>query len=119
MTTPARAEMRADLARAMGWANITKVGTGFPPGMEVGFDDEREPIPDPFTNAADKDKLVVWLTEQSPVVWGNFTGCLIDAAIPFDIQAYADWEMVCRAVLTAPLETIAEAAWRAIQEEAR
>lgn len=142
MTIPTRDKMRADLARAMGYRIEAQLFQGHIPYFELlspqggecvepyedesGINDlaatEEEAwkyAPDPFANADDKDALVKWLAEQSPVVWGNFTGCLIDAAIPFHVQPYADWEMVCRAVLTAPLEILAEAAWRAIQAEAK
>jgi len=123
MTIPTRDKMRADLACAMGW-KVIRTSRGFMPISPEGYaqlnykteDFAWATMPDPFTNAADNRALVEWLAEQSPVAWGNFTGCLIDAAIPFHVQPYADWEMVCRAVLTAPIETIAEAAWRAIQE---
>jgi hypothetical protein len=128
-TMPTRAEMCADLACAMGWT-VQQVGDpAYPLHYQLVEPPDAEPFyhrwrateadawadaPNPFTNADDKDALVKWLAEQSPVVWGNFTGCLIDAAIPFHVQPYADWEMVCRAVLTAPLETVAEAAFFAI-----
>jgi formate dehydrogenase assembly factor FdhD len=39
---------------------------------------------------------------------------VIDSAIPFDQQAYADWEMVTRAVMTAEPSVIARAACKAL-----
>ncbi len=75
---------------------------------------DESPIGNPYESADDKDALVAWLAKQSGEIWGNFSASVIDSAIPFDQQAYADWEMITRAVMTAPREIIADAAWLAI-----
>lgn len=159
-TTPTRAQMREDLARAMGWIGLRLMKSqmfneredlwGLRPG-EAGqvmrkapdpftsaadnralgwtekshFPDSFQPHfwiapsgrtnqspPDPFTSAEANRKLVEWLATQSGEVQRVFVLTLRDEVIERDIC----YEL---ALLTAPLETIAEAAWRAIQEEAK
>lgn len=132
MSEPTQQQKCADLARAMGYAAIRIAGvpSGFvawiaPDGNRQfgGYIYESpeqafvECAPDYFTNHAACHELVVWLATQSAEVWGNFSASVIDSAIPFDQRAYADWEMVTRAVMTAEPAIIAEAAWRAVQGE--
>ena len=109
-----RAEICAELARAMGipedqWPLRCD-------SSKIVRQMERVP-PDPFTDPAASRALVGWLATQSAEIWGNFSALVIDSAIPFDQQAYADWEMVTRATMTAKLETIARAAYDAIKEK--
>ena len=121
MNEPTQQQKCADLARVMGWDFIPAsseialpdVGEWYTPLGKIYGD---EP-PDPFTDHAACHALVAWLATQSAEVWGNFSASVIDSAIPFDQRAYADWEMVTRAVMTAEPAIIAEAAWRAVQGE--
>jgi len=116
MTTPTRAEICADLACAMGW-KVIKTNSGFMPISPEGHaqlnykteDFAWATMPDPFTNAADNRALVEWLAQDN-ARWTAFYRILEDALkIPEgEMRAWrAMW------LLTAPLETIAEAAWPA------
>ncbi len=101
MTTPTRAEMCADLARAMGWTAKSHFPDSFQPHFWIAPSGRTfEVPPDPFTSAEHNRKLVEWLATDG-ARWKEFKQKLL---INF--------------TLTAPLETIAEAAWRAIQSEA-
>jgi len=127
---PTRDKMRADLARAMGYRIEAQLFQGHIPYFELlspqggecvepyedesGINDlaatEEEAwkyAPNPFTNADDKDALVKWLAADD-ARWKEFKQELL-----------SDWvsspeQDVVRFVLTAPLETIAEAAFFAI-----
>lgn len=109
MTTPTRAAMREALARAMGWQ--FKVNPLLGKGkVWHGLDGYPANLFNPFTNAADKDKLVKWLAADD-ARWKEFKQELL-----------SDWassleQDVVRFVLTSPPETISLAAWRAIQEQ--
>lgn len=118
-TMPKRAEMCADLARAMGW-KVIQTSRGFMPispegDAQLNYKTEDfawATMPDPFAYAADNRALVAWLAEDD-ARWKEFKQELL-----------SDWasspeQDVVRFALTAPLETIAEAAWQAIQEEAK
>jgi len=107
MTTPTRAEMCADLARAMGWTTreripgITKIwltpdGIYSPSGC-----------PDPFTIAADKDALVAWIAKDDER-WARFS-YILWSHLPKDF----DFDYI-KAFALMPLPVIAELAWRAI-----
>ncbi len=104
MTTPTRAEMCADLARAMfPTAVIEPSLSGSSVDIRIYFD--------PFTNAADNRAMVEWLAEQEDVVRNAF-----EHELESKIAPYGGFGVL--SCLTASLETIAEAAWRAIQSEA-
>ena len=117
MTTPTRAEMREALARAMGWTGLRWMKSQIFEkredlwGLRPGEDGQvMRKAPNPFTNAADKDKLVKWLAADD-ARWYKFKK-----------EILSDWiespeQEVVRFVFTAPLETISLAAWRAIQEQ--
>lgn len=71
-TTPTRAQMREDLARAMGWIGLRLMKSqmfneredlwGLRPG-EAG--QVMRKAPDPFTSTADNRALVKWLAKGS------------------------------------------------------
>ncbi len=113
---PTRAEMCADLARAMFPTAVIEPSLSGS-GVDIRIYDRPNETRswrdfDPFTSADDKDALVAWLAEND-ARWKEFKQELL-----------SDWasspeQDVVRFALTAPLETIAEAAWRSIQEEAK
>lgn len=118
MTEQRQIEIRAELARRMGWDFIQKSsemaysGEGewyTPDGQSYGD----EP-PGFCADATASRALVAWLAGQDATVWGEFSGMVINSGIPFEQQAYADWEMVTRAFALAPLEIIAIAAAKAL-----
>jgi len=120
-TMPTRAEMCADLACAMGWTNIRwhspfevsakPVDGAFAIAGTNPAGEHFCEIPDPSTNAADKDALVAWLAQDN-ARWTAFYRILEDALKIPEGETRA-WRAMW--LLTAPLEAIAEAAWRAIQ----
>lgn len=125
---PTQQQKCAELAKAMGfyiqsiskrfkiWRLFDSKGNTI---SECGVSSEAEAwgdAPNPFTDHEACHALKVWLAAQSPEAWGNFSAAVIDHSIPFDQQAYADWEMVTRAVMTADPAIIAEAAWQSIQK---
>ena len=127
---PAREQMRFDLARAMSYT-VQEVGElgkycyqlANPSNMEPRYHQWRRTeaeawadAPDPFTGHADCHALVAWLlkTQSEPIKY------------QFISEIFADWsdgeindrdweEMVMVGLLASP-ETIAAAAWQAIQE---
>lgn len=119
MTIPTRDKMRADLARAMGWT-VTDACVLHPSPERCWFSSDgrfkhQDDPPDPFANADDSREMVKWLA-QDDARWVKFYYALEDSlkVIVGDLTFERG-----RKVMTAPLPVIAEAAWRAIQAEAK
>lgn len=112
MTTPTRAEMRADLARAMGWIRHNDICWENPHTKRC-----RTSPPDFFTDAEANRKLLEWLAGQSVAIQEHYQRELI-SALSKDTGDKSRWGLVESLVFqTAPLDVKAEAAWLAIQEE--
>ncbi len=82
-------------------------------------------IPNPFESAADSRALVEWLAADDRL-WALFDDALIDSLLEHceaDVEKISrqnDWLTISqqwlRLKMTAPLPAIAEAAWKAIQD---
>lgn len=127
MTEPTREQMRADLARAMGiteeqWQHKCKAENH---SNDEGFwcydcciaiEESPKVAPDPFTSAADKDALVEWICKNIETLRQKFIAELcgmIGLKQNWQLDRYDEYDLMI--LLTAPLETVALAAWRAIQ----
>lgn len=115
---PTEAEMRADLARAMGWRPTIVFSDGARNGQQLS-----KP-PNPFTDPAAMRALVEWI-DADDERWGRFDTALLEALIVAgkwpgpgarDNEHLSLGEQYRRAFLAAPLPIIARAAWEAIQE---
>ena len=115
MTEPTREQMRADLARAMGWKEGSVVWFSPDNGNAICVEDEP---PDPFTSAVDKDALVKWICKDIETLRQKFIAELcgmVGLKQNWQLDRYDEYDLMI--LLTAPLETVAFAAWRAIQEK--
>lgn len=119
-TETTREQMREELARAMGWT-LCHHGYGISPDAEVV--PQPRQLPNPFTSAADSRALVAWLAlPENWRIWNQFFDKLKHLV---DIEStwidgytgpvYSSSDV--KAIMTAPLPVIAEAAWQAIQEK--
>lgn len=123
MTEQQRLTIRTELARRMGWTDIESckdwdfsfLPSGLPPGQK-----EYKNIPDPFTNATDKDALVEWLAADD-ARWFVFIRHLIklidwpqSAPKAITGPTFAEVVSEVRYFMTAPYETITLAAARAL-----
>ncbi len=128
-TMPKRAEMCADLARAMGW-KVIQTSRGFMPispegDAQLNYKTEDfawATMPDPFAYAADNRALVEWLlSEDSDAQFNeivfltelmrNYTYLWQPGKVEFNA---VEVRGIIFRVLTAPLETITLAAARAL-----
>lgn len=128
MTKPTRETMRAELARAMGY-KVRQWATGqfqlLDPSEKSDYNfwgTEKaawESAPNPFTDAAASRALVEWLRQQPNRISSRFIAEIFHMKwpeLPIFISAERmDIHMIW-GLLSLPLETIALAAWRAIQE---
>lgn len=134
MDEPTRETMRAELAKAMGY-NVIKDGTYFylldrhssreenADGYAVGSTCEAGAwmsAPDPFTDPAASRALVEWLRQQPNRISSTFIAEIFHMKWPelpiFIFAERMDIHMIW-GLLSLPLETIALAAWRVIQEK--
>jgi hypothetical protein len=136
-TTPTRAEMCATLARAMFPTAVIEPSLSGS-GVDIRIYDKPNETRiwrnfDPFANAADNRALVEWLAEQSKDMKSKF-GRLVAQSVSFSWEFEGEngtctlWDHLQDGtlfedhfvdLLSAPLPVVAEAAWRAIQEEAK
>lgn len=130
-TTPTRAQMREDLARALGCqleniaADVSEplwVVRAKPNHLQldalssaVSGENCYFALPDPFTSAEDNRALVAWLAEDD-ARWAAFYAWFVVDGLGLH-PGSDDPVAVVRDVMTAPLPVIAEAAWQAIQEQ--
>lgn len=135
MTEQQRQQIRAELARAMGWTiNEMRLGHFCLIAPDGSYRDcfhsepedvwECERLPDPFTSAADKDALVKWLAQEDGR-WYCFVHALdklLDTQDerskqypnpPFDNGRGLFYQAV-KSFILAPLETVTLAAARAL-----
>lgn len=134
MNNEQRLQVRAELARAMEWTNITG-DAGFPPETtkELAYCSEafkkaicgqmKRQIPDPFTNAADNRALVAWMAADD-ARWELFDDALLDVILDTNqeqvnlISRQNEWlntaQQWTRLKITAPLDTITLAAAKAL-----
>lgn len=137
MTDEQRLQIRAELARAMGYS-VIKDGSYFylldrhgsreenADGYAIGSTCEAEAwmnAPNPFTNAADNRALVAWLAADD-ARWGKFDDALLDAILDANqeqvnlISKQNEWlntaQQWTRLKITAPLDTITLAAAKAL-----
>lgn len=114
-TETTREQMRDDLARAMGWTRDNGLWGHPLSEWKYAFP------PDPFESAADSRALVAWLAlPENWRIWNQFFDKLKHLV---DIEStwidgytgpvYSSSDV--KAIMTAPLPVIAEAAWGAIQ----
>lgn len=127
MTEQKRREIRAELARRMGWKEGGFAGIWFPPAQSVkeSIKATRTEPPDPFTNAEDKDALVTWIGAQGVNCRTKFIKHLA-RSIKIESGVLEGWSLLSAheessadwsdffLLLTAPRETITLAAARAL-----
>lgn len=119
MTEQRQIEIRADLARAMGWDFIQKSGEwAFPGEGEWYMPDGKfygdEP-PDPFTDASDSRALVAWLAASNKAQ--QFHDALYYLLLKdesSDLYAATPHKLVRVKMMASPLSVIAEAAAKAM-----
>lgn len=121
MSEPTQQQKCEDLARAIFPAAVIEPSSSGN-GVDIRIYDKPNETRswdnfDPYENPADCHALVVWLAKQGDKFWGVFSGHLLDATMPFELQEYGNFEDVTLAVLTADPAIKAEAAWQAIKEK--
>ena len=127
MTEQRQIEIRAELARRMGWTHVISGAVGFCPKVsrQLAYCHDafkkyicghmKRPIPDPFTDAADSRALVAWLAadaDDARFLAFRKELFLIWLTVPNEqaltLGYYEKW------LLTLPLETITLAAAKAL-----
>lgn len=127
MTPEQRLHIRAELARRMGitiekrWQHATDptwclYDVRLPDGTYLGshcgsIEEAASKLPDPFTDAEDKDALVEWLANQSNETWADF---FLELFNQMDKAKHRVGQRDSIRTLTAPREIITLAACKAL-----
>ena len=116
LTTEQKQHICAELARRMGWTPPTSYDAPWPERflywLSPDGQSNQEEAPDSFTDAAASRALVEWLRKDECRFY-DFAEILIEVEMKLPRQQM-DWQEIVIAAMTAPLETIALAAARAL-----